>query len=117
LASKTLAGYEHELLCDGMQQLGTVGGLRLIGNAADKASVMSFVLAGYTTEEVGQALNEEGIAAAQATTARNPSCGASGRNHGAALAGVLQHLRRNRPPGCRGAPPAVGTARVNRGAR
>jgi len=29
---------------------------------SDKASVMSFVLAGYTTEEVGKALNEEGIA-------------------------------------------------------
>ena len=36
--------------------------LRLIGTADDKASVMSFVLAGYTTEEVGQALNDEGIA-------------------------------------------------------
>lgn len=36
--------------------------MRLIGTAADKASVASFVLAGYTTEEVGKALNEEGIA-------------------------------------------------------
>lgn len=35
--------------------------VRLIGTAADKASVASFVLAGYT-EEVGRALNEEGIA-------------------------------------------------------
>jgi cysteine desulfurase/selenocysteine lyase len=36
--------------------------VRLIGTAADKASVMSFVLDGYTTEEVGHALNDEGIA-------------------------------------------------------
>jgi cysteine desulfurase/selenocysteine lyase len=36
--------------------------VRLIGTAADKASVLSFVLKGYTTEEVGRALNEEGIA-------------------------------------------------------
>jgi cysteine desulfurase/selenocysteine lyase len=54
--------YEHELVCYGMQQLATVPGVRLIGTAADKASVMSFVLKGYTTEEVGKALNEEGIA-------------------------------------------------------
>ena len=39
-----------------------IQGVRLIGTAADKASVMSFVLAGYSTEEVGKALNEEGIA-------------------------------------------------------
>lgn len=45
-----------------MAQLGAIPGVRLIGTAADKASVMSFVLDGYSTEEVGQALNEEGIA-------------------------------------------------------
>ena len=54
--------YEHELLCYGMQQLATIPGVRLVGTAADKASVMSFVLAGYSTDEVGKALNEEGIA-------------------------------------------------------
>ncbi len=54
--------YEHELLAYGMQQLGAIPGVRLVGTAADKASVMSFVLAGYSTEDVGKALNEEGIA-------------------------------------------------------
>jgi cysteine desulfurase/selenocysteine lyase len=57
-----IARYEHDLLVYGMAQLGAIKGVRLIGTAADKASVMSFVLAGYSTEEVGQALNEEGIA-------------------------------------------------------
>ncbi|CAN7393328.1 family 2A encapsulin nanocompartment cargo protein cysteine desulfurase [Acidovorax sp. LjRoot117] len=59
---ENIARYEHELLVYGMQQLSTIRGVRLIGTAADKASVMSFVLAGYSTEEVGKALNEEGIA-------------------------------------------------------
>ncbi|VTU45932.1 putative cysteine desulfurase (plasmid) [Variovorax sp. PBL-E5] len=59
---ETIARYEHELLVYGMQQLGAVQGVRLIGTAADKASVMSFVLDGYSTEEVGHALNDEGIA-------------------------------------------------------
>ncbi len=37
-------------------------GLRLIGTAPDKASVLSFVLDGYRPEDVGTALNQEGIA-------------------------------------------------------
>ena len=59
---ENIGRYEHELLCYGMQQLATIPGVRLVGTAADKASVMSFVLAGYSTDEVGQALNAEGIA-------------------------------------------------------
>ncbi|WP_233101584.1 family 2A encapsulin nanocompartment cargo protein cysteine desulfurase [Variovorax sp. IB41] len=59
---ENIARYEHELLVYGMAQLGAIPGVRLIGTAADKASVMSFVLDGYTTEEVGHALNDEGIA-------------------------------------------------------
>nr|WP_276530397.1 aminotransferase class V-fold PLP-dependent enzyme [Burkholderia multivorans] len=42
--------------------LAPVAGVRLVGTARDKASVLSFVLKGYTTAEVGQALSEEGIA-------------------------------------------------------
>ncbi|WP_221292319.1 family 2A encapsulin nanocompartment cargo protein cysteine desulfurase [Herbaspirillum sp. SJZ102] len=59
---ENIAGYEHALLEYGMQKLGEIKGLRLIGTAAHKASVMSFVLDGYSTEEVGKALNQEGIA-------------------------------------------------------
>jgi len=59
---ENIARYEHDLLVYGMQQLREIKGVRLIGTADDKASVMSFVLAGYSTEEVGHALNEEGIA-------------------------------------------------------
>ena len=44
------------------ENLRRISGVRLIGTAAHKASVVSFVLKGYTTEQVGKALNEEGIA-------------------------------------------------------
>jgi cysteine desulfurase/selenocysteine lyase len=54
--------YEHELLVYAMKELNTVPGLRLIGTAPDKTSVLSFVLEGYQTTEVGEALNKEGIA-------------------------------------------------------
>ena len=56
------ARYEHDLLVYATRGLGTVPGLRLIGTAPDKASVLSFVLAGWKPEDVGRALNQEGIA-------------------------------------------------------
>lgn len=58
----TIAAYEHQLLLYGTERLKEVPGLRLIGTAPDKAAVLSFVLEGYKTEEVGVALNQEGIA-------------------------------------------------------
>jgi len=54
--------YEHYLLVYATGLLKEIPGLRLIGTAAEKASVVSFVLKGYQTEEVGTALNAEGIA-------------------------------------------------------
>ncbi|MBL8481745.1 MAG: cysteine desulfurase [Rhodocyclaceae bacterium] len=59
---ENIARYEHELLAYATAGLRGVPGLRLIGTAADKASVASFVLEGYRTEEVGAALDREGIA-------------------------------------------------------
>lgn len=54
--------YEHFLLEYATGLMQNVPGLRLIGTAKEKASVLSFVLDGYKTEEVGAALNKEGIA-------------------------------------------------------
>ncbi len=54
--------YEHDLLVYATKGLKAIPGLRLIGTAPDKASVLSFVLNGTTTEQVGKALNKEGIA-------------------------------------------------------
>jgi cysteine desulfurase/selenocysteine lyase len=59
---ENIARYEHALLEYGMRELGAIRGVRMIGTAQDKASVMSFVLAGYETGEVGAALNRQGIA-------------------------------------------------------
>lgn len=54
--------YEHELLQYATAGLHTVPGLRIIGNAKEKAGVLSFVLDGVRTEEIGVALDKEGIA-------------------------------------------------------
>jgi len=57
-----IARYEHELLVYATQEMLRVPGLRMIGTAKEKAGVLSFVLEGFKTEEVGAALNREGIA-------------------------------------------------------
>jgi cysteine desulfurase/selenocysteine lyase len=57
-----IAAHEHALLEHATAGLREVPGLRLVGTAAEKASVVSFVLDGYQPAEVGTALNEEGIA-------------------------------------------------------
>ena len=54
--------YEHYLLVYATQLMKDVPGLRLIGTAPDKTSVLSFVFKDFTTEQVGAALNQEGIA-------------------------------------------------------
>lgn len=57
-----IGAYEHQLLLYATKLLKDVPGLRLIGTAPDKAAVLSFTLQGFKTEEVGAALNKEGIA-------------------------------------------------------
>ncbi|WP_312411162.1 family 2A encapsulin nanocompartment cargo protein cysteine desulfurase [Comamonas sp.] len=57
-----ISRYEHALVDYGMAQLASIAGLRLIGTVPGKASVLAFTLNGYSTDEVGQALNAEGIA-------------------------------------------------------
>lgn len=54
--------YEHYLLLYATERMREVPGLKLIGTAAEKTSVLSFTLEGYSNDAVGQALNKEGIA-------------------------------------------------------
>ncbi len=62
LGIENVARYEHELLVYGMHALQSIPGVRLIGTASEKTSVLSFVLAGHSTQDVGNALNQAGIA-------------------------------------------------------
>jgi cysteine desulfurase / selenocysteine lyase len=62
IGMENIARHEHDLLVYATEQLNTIPGLSIIGTAKEKAGVLSFVLEGYRTEEVGAALNSEGIA-------------------------------------------------------
>jgi cysteine desulfurase/selenocysteine lyase len=62
LGMANIARREHELLVYGTQVLTRIPGLRLVGTAREKTSVLSFVLDGHRTEDVGAGLARQGIA-------------------------------------------------------
>jgi SufS family cysteine desulfurase len=57
-----IAAYEHALLEYGTQALAAVPGLRPIGTAANKASVLAFVIPGIANETIAKHLDKHGIA-------------------------------------------------------
>jgi SufS family cysteine desulfurase len=57
-----IAAYEHGLLEYATQALATIPGLRPIGTAAAKASVLAFVIPGTANENIARQLDRQGIA-------------------------------------------------------
>lgn len=57
-----IAAYEEDLLAYGTARLREVPGLRLIGTARKKASVLGFVLDSAHPHDIGQLLDDEGVA-------------------------------------------------------
>lgn len=57
-----ITAYEHELLLYGTQQLSTIEGLRIVGTAKNKSSVISFLVKDIHPYDIGVLLNEQGIA-------------------------------------------------------
>jgi cysteine desulfurase/selenocysteine lyase len=56
-----IAAHDAALLATATEQLSAIPGLRIIGTARDKASVISFVLEGVHAHDVGSILDHEGI--------------------------------------------------------
>ena len=59
---ENISRYEHMLLVYATEALQRIPGLRIIGTAKEKAGVLSFVMDGFRTEEIGDFLNRKGIA-------------------------------------------------------
>jgi len=59
---ENMAAYEQELLAYATKAISEIPGVRLIGTAGEKASVLSFVLDGVHPHDVGTVLDQEGIA-------------------------------------------------------
>jgi cysteine desulfurase/selenocysteine lyase len=62
LGMDAIAAHENELLDYATGQVGRMDGVRIIGTAKAKASVLSFAVAGVHPHDVGTLLNGEGIA-------------------------------------------------------
>jgi cysteine desulfurase/selenocysteine lyase len=62
LGLPTIAAWEHELLVSATERVGELEGLRLVGTAREKASVLSFVVDGVHPHDVGTVLDDEGVA-------------------------------------------------------
>ncbi len=56
------AAYEHELLEYATERLSDIPGVKIIGTAANKASVLSFTIEGVHPHDIGTILDQEGIA-------------------------------------------------------
>jgi cysteine desulfurase/selenocysteine lyase len=54
--------YEHELLTYGTERLAALAGVRILGTAATKASVLSFVMEHVHPHDIGTILDQEGVA-------------------------------------------------------
>jgi cysteine desulfurase/selenocysteine lyase len=62
LGMHAIEKYEAQLLAYATDRIRTVPGLHIVGTAAHKASVLSFVIDGHEPTAIGSALNQEGIA-------------------------------------------------------
>jgi cysteine desulfurase/selenocysteine lyase len=59
---KALQQYEQTLLRSAHEKLAAIQGLRIIGDAREKAGVVSFILKGIHPHDIGTILDQEGIA-------------------------------------------------------
>jgi len=62
LGLAVIAAWEEELLAQATARVAEVPGLRILGTAARKASVLSFVLDGIHPHDVGAVLDDDGVA-------------------------------------------------------
>ncbi len=62
LGLEQAAAYEHELLAYATKKVSQLPGLRIIGTAREKASVLSFVIDGVHPHDAGTILDQQGIA-------------------------------------------------------
>ena len=62
LGASAIAAHEAELLSLATDRLSAIPGMRIIGTAAHRASVISFVLEGVHPHDLGTVLDEDGVA-------------------------------------------------------
>jgi len=59
---EAIGAHEHDLLEYGTQQISTIPGVRIVGTASRKASILSFVMADVHPHDIGTIVDREGVA-------------------------------------------------------
>ncbi|PKK37898.1 cysteine desulfurase [Siphonobacter sp. SORGH_AS_0500] len=62
IGKSTISAYENHLLTYATEQVSQIEGVRIIGQAKEKISVLSFVLEGIHHQDIGIILDQQGIA-------------------------------------------------------
>jgi cysteine desulfurase / selenocysteine lyase len=62
IGMENIAEYEHELLEYATKKLSAIEGVRIIGTAKNKASVLSFTIENVHPHDIGTILDQQGIA-------------------------------------------------------
>jgi cysteine desulfurase/selenocysteine lyase len=71
---ENVARHEHALLEHGTARLSAIEGLTIVGTAAEKAGVLSFVIRGHETRALSEYLDREGIAVRGGHHCAQPIC-------------------------------------------
>ena len=58
----SIEDYEQQLLAYATEQLQKISGLKIIGTAKHKASIVSFIIAGVHAHDIGTILDQQGVA-------------------------------------------------------
>ena len=92
LGLKAIASYEHDLLTYATEKLSAIEGVRIIGTAKKKSSVLSFIMGSVHAHDIGTIVDREGIAIRTGHHCTQPVMPAI-RNprNGAGVVCVLQH--------------------------
>jgi cysteine desulfurase/selenocysteine lyase len=62
IGMERIAAYEHELLSYALEKMRGIKGVKIIGNAKNRAAIISFVLENAHAHDVGTILDREGVA-------------------------------------------------------
>jgi cysteine desulfurase/selenocysteine lyase len=62
LGIENIAKHENELLDYATQEIRKIEGVRIIGNAVEKASVLSFIIEGIHPHDIGTIMDKQGVA-------------------------------------------------------
>ena len=73
LGLDAIAAYEHDLLIYATRRLSEIPEVQLVGTAAEKAAVVSFVVKGIHAHDIGTILDQKGVAVRWVITVRNRS--------------------------------------------